>query len=111
MQEEKQEPTEDLVNQMNESGYVTLANEETVTENQEKTPERIPLTPDQRIEVLQEISVLTGVLNTVRHIPKWDMGNKGKQERKITSSIPLNFFEPQQNAQIAQRIIDLINLL
>jgi hypothetical protein len=102
MSEEKQVETQQLQSEIPQDSQTT---------EQEAVSDKVQLTPDQRIEVLQEISVLTGVLNSIRHLPKWDSGNKGKQERKITGSVPLNFFDPQQNAEIATRIIQLINLL
>lgn len=96
--------------------------EETVETNVESTTEvknesesvkeeKVQLTPDQRIEVLQEISVLTGVANTVQYYPHFDNGNNGKQKPKITKSTPLNLLEYEQMQQIKARIIQLVNLL
>lgn len=80
---------------------------------QEKTPEpeRIPLTPDQRLEVLQEISVLSSLANTTQFVPHFDQGNGGKQKPKLTKSTTLNLLDYEQLMQVKKHLVNLINLL
>jgi hypothetical protein len=78
---------------------------------EEINKKKVELTPEQRIEVLQELSVLQSLINTTYYLAKLDQGNKGKQEKKITGSVSLNFFPNDQMNKWGNRIIELSNLL
>lgn len=98
-----------LLESMQKEGWATIDSPN--PQVKEEAPVKEQLTPDQRIEVLQEISVLTGVAGAVQYFPHFDNGNNGKQKPKLTKSTPLNLLEYEQMQQVKARIIQLINLL
>ena len=120
MSEEKQQlgettETKDLLEKMHEEGWATVAPAIVETnenvENTKAPEEKVVLTLEQRIEVLQELSVLQSLINTSYFLPKFDQGNKGKTQPKITGSVQLNYFNGQQLQEMGERCAYLLNLL
>lgn len=76
--------------------------------------EKIILTPDQRIEVLQEISVLQQLIGTVLYYPKTGLRTDPvtrKQTVVPIESVKLHYFGQQQLNDWGNRIVQLTNLL
>lgn len=63
--------------------------------------------PEEKLLALQELVVLSKLINTSYFMPKWDQGNKGKEDKKITNSVKLNFFSSKQLDAWGQRVTDL----
>jgi hypothetical protein len=63
--------------------------------------------PEEKLLALQELEVLSKLINTSYFMPKWDQGNKGKDDKKITNSVKLNFFSSKQLDAWGQRVTDL----
>ncbi len=99
---------------MSEENKVEVAVEETVESNTESLPKKevtLITNPQERLEALQEISVLSGLINTHYFMPKWDQGNRGTQEKKIVSAVQLNFFGANELNAWGKRITDLTERL
>jgi len=67
--------------------------------------------PAQKLEALQELNVLSGLINTHYFMPKWDQGNKGTQDKKITGSVQLNFFSSKEMDTWGKRVVELTERL
>lgn len=66
---------------------------------------------EERINAMHELSILQSLIATRYWAPNWDEGNKGKQERKITKSIELNFFQSEEIIQWRNKVIELTTRL
>ena len=80
---------------------------------QEAAPEPLPKfeTAEEKMLAMEEIRLLQKIIDTVYHMPKYDMGNKGRQARKITGSVPLNFFPAEQLQQWGNKVMSLTSRL
>ncbi len=76
---------------------------------EQQVEEKVELITDsmERLSALQEIEVLNKLINTVYYLPKFDNGNKGKQQPKITSSVPLNYFNNRDMEKWGTRILEI----
>lgn len=83
---------------------------EIINEDKPKAP-KVELTAEQRIEILQELSVLQQLINTTYYLPKYDKGNKGRETPKITGSIQLNYFSGELMKTWGERIAELSKML
>lgn len=98
---------------MSEENKVEISEEKGVENVESSTKKEVTLItdPQERLEALQEISVLSGLINTHYFMPKWDQGNRGTQEKKIVSAVQLNFFGANEMNTWGKRITDLTERL
>lgn len=101
---------------MNEQEETTMK----VVERQPDEPTKVESEPveqvklfvgEERINAMHELSILQSLIATRYWAPNWDEGNKGKQERKITKSIELNFFQSEEIIQWRNKVIELTTRL
>lgn len=85
--------------------------ENTDVEKSESPAEtRVELTRDERMDVLREIEVVTGVINSTMHIPKFDQ-NKDVSKRKLTSSVELSILNNDEMQAMKGVLAALLNKL
>lgn len=97
---------------MSESQESEVNQEQVNTESTET--QRVELTSEQRIEVLQEISILQQLIATPLYFPKMGMRTdpNTKQVTSVpTESVKLHYFGQKQLQEWGNRIIQLTNLL
>lgn len=103
---------------MSETVEPTVVEESELTSNSEPTvkeviEEKLPkfTTKEEIDSAYKEIEMLTSLINTTYHSPKYDNGNNGKAQPKITGSTTLSFYGPAHLNKWYNRIIELTERL
>jgi hypothetical protein len=80
-----------------------------------KQPEQEALPPfataEEKMLAMEEIRLLQKNIDTVYYMPKYDQGNKGRQARKITGSVALNFYPAEMLSKWGNRVMELTSRL
>ncbi len=78
-----------------------------------KAPEPLPKfeTAEEKMIAMEQIKMLQKLINTHYFHAKYDAGNRGRQEPKITASVQLNFFNAQMLQKWGTKIVELVERL